>query len=353
MRSTLISLLRALLVALCVAAGPAQAAEPQAGFNPSPYAIEIPKWFKETFLDFPEDVRDAAKAGRRVMLYFGQDGCPYCKQLMEGSFGQRDIAEKTQAHFDAIALNIWGDRETVWVDGKTRSEKELARFLKVQFTPSLLFLDEQGRVVLRLNGLYPPDKFRAALEYVAQRKESSVPFAQWMAQPGMAQPAGSAGAAALNEHPLFTRGPARLDRSKRPAGKPLVVFFEQAQCAACDEMHAGSLKRRETLALLSKFDVARVDLRGNAALVAPDGRAFTESEWARELRVDYAPSLVFFDQRGREIFRGEAYLRPFHFQSALEYVSSGSYRTESNFQRYIQARAEAFRRKGVAVDLWR
>ena len=49
---------------------------------PNPHAIEIPRWFSESFLDFREEVRDAAREGKRVMVYFGQDGCPYCKALM-------------------------------------------------------------------------------------------------------------------------------------------------------------------------------------------------------------------------------------------------------------------------------
>ena len=31
----------------------------------SPYAIDIPRWFAETFLDFREDIAEAAKEGRR------------------------------------------------------------------------------------------------------------------------------------------------------------------------------------------------------------------------------------------------------------------------------------------------
>ena len=44
----------------------------------SPHAIDIPNWFTETFLDFREDVRDATKENKRLLVYFGQDGCPYC-----------------------------------------------------------------------------------------------------------------------------------------------------------------------------------------------------------------------------------------------------------------------------------
>ena len=46
-------------------------------------AQEAPDWFEETFLDVREDVATAAKDGKRLMLYFWLEGCPYCKQLVE------------------------------------------------------------------------------------------------------------------------------------------------------------------------------------------------------------------------------------------------------------------------------
>src|SRR5712691_7908291 len=87
--------------------------------------------------------------------------------LVLPNFSQKAIADKTRAHFVAIALNIWGDREVTWTDGRKFSEKRLAAFLKVQFTPTLLFFDEQGDIAARLNGYYPPHRFDAVLDYVA------------------------------------------------------------------------------------------------------------------------------------------------------------------------------------------
>src|SRR5258705_14021187 len=86
---------------------------------PSPYAIEIPKWFSETLLDLREDIADAAKEKKRLLLYFGQDGCPYCTQLMKVNFSQQDIVATMRSNFVAIALNIWGDRDVTWTDGRT------------------------------------------------------------------------------------------------------------------------------------------------------------------------------------------------------------------------------------------
>jgi thioredoxin-related protein len=82
-----------------------------------PHAVAVPRWFTESFLDFKDEVAEAARSGKRVLVYFGQDGCPYCKALMQGSFGPGATADLTQRHFVAIALNIWGDREVQWLDG--------------------------------------------------------------------------------------------------------------------------------------------------------------------------------------------------------------------------------------------
>ncbi len=157
----------------------------------------------------------------------------------------------------------------------------------------------------------------------------------------------------LHPHPLFPSRALKLDRSKRPAAKPLAVFFEQRHCAQCDELHAGPLKDTEILQLLEKFEIARVDMRAARSMVAPNGKAMTEAQFARTLDVAFAPSIVFFDERGLEVFRTEAYLRTFHIRAAFDYVSSGSYRTQPSFQRFLQARADALREKGEVPQVWK
>lgn len=313
--------------------------------NPSPYAIDIPSWFTETFLDFRDDVADAAKDGRRVMLYFGQDGCPYCRQLMVTNFSQRAIVDKTRRHFVAIALNIWGDRDTTWVDGRTMSEKALARALDVQFTPTLLFLDENGAIVARLNGYWPPHRFEAALDYVSEHREKQETLAAYLARK-TPQP----GSATLANEPWFM--PAPYDLARKPGGKPLAVLFETTDCGGCDELHRVLLRRPDVLAEIARFDVARFALGAPTELTGPRGGRLRADAWARDLGVDYTPTFVFFDGEGREVFRIDAYTRGFHLASALDYVASGAYRGEPSFQRYVQTRADRQRQAGAPVDLW-
>jgi thioredoxin-related protein len=313
----------------------------------APHAIDIPPWFTETFLDFGEDIRDAARERRRLMVYFGQDGCPYCTQLMVTNFSQRAIVDKTRRHFVAIALNLWGDRETKWLDGRVRTEKELARFLAVQFTPTLLFFDERGKVVARLNGYHPPHRFEAVLDYVAGKRERRESLGAWLARqaPDAASPW-------LADEPFFAPPPHDLRRAA--GGKPLAVLFETTHCGPCDELHREGFARPQIRTLLERFDFVRLPLGARTELTTPGGRAMAAQAWAAELGVAFAPTIVFFAaEDGREVFRIDAYLRPFHLESSLDYVASGAYRGEPSFQRFIQARAERLRDAGGTVDLWK
>jgi thioredoxin-related protein len=300
------------------------------------WAQEPPAWFSTSLFHLPDEVAEAAAQGKRVMLYFGQDGCPYCKRLMEVNFRDPAIASKAQRNLVALALNIWGDREITWTDGAATTEKRLAAALKVQFTPTLIFLDERGGIALRLNGYYPPREFGLALDYVAGKLERQVSFRQYLESRNTAR----------------APKPRALYDLRRQGAKPLAVLFEGPGCADCEELHAVVLQRQEVREQLARFDLVRLALVDGERVVTPAGKETATAAWAETLRVGYVPTMVFFDARGREVFRTEAYLRPFHVAGALEYVSSGAYRREPSFQRFLQARAERLKRQGNPVDLW-
>lgn len=307
---------------------------------------EPPAWFKNSFLDLRDDVKDAAAKNKRVMLYFYQDGCPYCKKLLEDNFGQRSIAEKTQKYFDVVQINIWGDREVTDLKGATVTEKNFARDNRVMYTPTLVMLNEKGAQVMRINGYYAPHQFDAALDYVGQKKETELDFREYSKR--LAPPAASGN---LHANASYLKPPYRLDRAVKTSSKPLLVLFEQKQCAACDELHMDIFKRKESSALLRKFQVVLLDFWADTPVVTPEGKATTARDWAKSLQVNYAPTMAFFDGEGREVFRIDAYLRSFHVQSVLDYVASKAYLQQPEFQRYIDARANALREKGIKVDL--
>ena len=297
-------------------------------------AQDAPPWFAQSLLYLPDDVAEAAREGKRVMLYFAQPGCPYCRQLMEVNFRQRAIVERMQRRFVALELNIWGDRELTWTDRRATTEKQLAAALRVQYTPTLLFLDEKGAIALRVNGYYPPARFIAALDYATGKTRTLAP------------PEAEGASPTLKDEAFFI---ATTDLRRK---RPLAVLFETPYCAECDELHEVAFRHPAVLAQIARFDVVRLALSGADVITTPFGRQAKAADWARSLKVDYVPTLVLFDDSGHERLRMEAYFRPFHVAGSLAYVSSGAWRKEPSFQRFLQGRADALRRRGAEVDLW-
>lgn len=306
---------------------------------------EKPAWFKESFLDLREDVQEAIENKKRVLLYFYQDGCPYCLKLLQDNLGQKKLADKTRKHFDVIAINMWGDKEVTDLKGRLTTEKKFTEQMKVMYTPTLVFLTEQGKIALRVNGYYAPNKFETALDYVSGHNETKVSFRNYVHKFLKTKSAGK-----LHQQDFILPPPYNL-KKQLASDKPLLVIFEQKKCHACDELHNDIFKRKETLKQVNRFNVVRLDMWSNETLINTQGEKVSAKMFAKKLNINHSPSFVFFDKAGKDVFRIDAYMKSFHTQSVMDYIASKSYLKQSNFQRYISDRAAKIEAQGKHVDL--
>lgn len=343
-RFVFISLLAVLFLPVTLHAAEGSKAAKQGEFLGA-HPVEIPAWFKRSFLALQEDVEDAAASGKRVMLYFHQNGCPYCAKLVNDNFTDKRIVDYLDKHFDSLDINMWGDREVVGLDGKDYNEKSYAANQRVWFTPSILFYDEKGKVVLRINGYYPPDKFLVALKYVKEKKENAISFTDYYAQFTKKQKPGK-----LHTESYFAKPAYDLQKLKQ-SGKPLAVLFEEADCKPCDRLHNVTLKQKDTIDVVKQFNVVQLDRWSDTPVIDLDGNKTTAKKLARKLGVAFAPYAVLYD-KGKEVIRIEGFLKNFHVQSVFDYVLSGGYKKETSFQRYLEHRADEIRATGKTVDIW-
>jgi thioredoxin-related protein len=331
------------ILAIAVLPASSFGTEPGAYIGAKP--SEVPSWFKESFLEFEEDVAEAARQNRRVMLYFHQEGCPYCAKLVEENFTRPELKTYIQEHFDGIEINMWGDREIVSIQGKTFTEKTFAAALKVQYTPTLVFLDEQGKVALRLNGYYPPRQFQQALRYVAEKKEKTLSFNEFTTL-----------STKHDDGPLigedFFLPDNDLQKLLRSSEKFVAVYFEAPACEECKILHQKILSDPPTRELVRKMDNLQLNVLSDEKVITPDGETMSQQEFARKLKIGYTPTVVLLDTSGREVHRIEGFLKTFHFQSSLAYVLDLAYLSEPSFQRYISARGEKLREQGYDTDIW-
>ena len=300
-----------------------------------PEPISHPRWFKLSFLDLREDIKEAIAANKQgLMVYFGQKNCAYCKQLLETNFGKPDILAYTQKHFDVIGIDIHGQRSLTGLDGHEWDERSFAVKHHIDFTPTLIFYDSQQREALRLSGYYPPYKFRAAMEYVADGHYLREDFRSYLARADVPMVFGDG---ELSEEDFFIPGPHALDRSHIPGERPLVVFFEQGDCHACDVLHTGPLQQVDIRRRLNELDATQLDMWSDTLVQTPDGKRTTAKKWADKLGLFYTPTLIFFDDDGDEILRVDSVVQFYRLRNVLDYVITGAYLEYPTFQQWRSA----------------
>lgn len=302
-------------------------------FDDTPLSQDLilPDWFKLSFLELKTDLAEAAAAGKwGILLYFGRKDCPYCKAHLEKNWSDRGIVTYTRKHFDVIGIDVRGDRSVTDENGKYfKTEKDYAAKLRTNFTPSFLFIDVNGETALRLTGYHPPYQFRAILEFVADKHYVYETLRSFFAR---GETIAGLEESELNESPIFKQPPYNLNRRKKPGKNPLVVFFEEPTCHSCNVLHRGPLKSQEILDKLKKMEVVQLDKSREVPVVTPSGKRTTSKKWANSLGLYYSPTIIFFDENGKEILRVDSVIRFYRLNGVLEYVLSKGYLEFETFQ---------------------
>ncbi len=298
---------------------------------PTDYQDEHPDWFKSSFNNLPEDLDDAISAGKKgLIVYFGQEHCPYCQALMRDNLSKGDLVRYLRLHFDVVGLNAHSIEKLTDMDGQTKLINEFAIEQKAQLTPTLLFFVKGRKLALKLVGYHTPYKMRAALEYVVDDHFKTKRFGEYLEQ---ADPPPLFADEALNPDPLFSPPPYALDRSRFAAKKPLLVMFEQPRCHACDVLHSEPLQNPLVRKRLQDFEVVQLNVWDDSTTVlTPDGKRMSARQWGRQLGLFYAPTLIMFDERGKEVFRVDSVVQFSRLGNVLRYVADKAYLKQPLFQ---------------------
>ncbi len=304
---------------------------------------EHPEWFKESFLDIADDVDEATEAGKHVILFMHLNGCPYCYRMTEENFKQAPYVNFIKDNFDVIQINIKGDREIVFDENTSVTEKELGKLLKVRYTPTIIFLNSDNKTVLRLNGYRSVRDFEYALRYVQGQAYRTTSLSQYIAQH---PPADSY---RLRQHPQLQE----ISDLQAAAQQPLAILFEDSSCDLCDELHDGHLQNPEVNAVLKNYTFVRLDAGSTEPIIDPEGNKTTPRDFAARLGLSYRPGIVLYD-RGKEISRIDGLLYSYHFTEMLRYVGERHYeKYPKSFYDYLDVRTESLLAQGKDIDLSR
>jgi len=115
--------------------------------------------------DLRAEAAQARKAGLPILVMFSSDYCPYCSvvksdflkpMMYSGDYDQKILFRVLELRAGADVIDFDGKKINVW---------EFADRYKVRVTPTLVFIDHQGKpMAQKMVGLTTPDFFGGYLD---------------------------------------------------------------------------------------------------------------------------------------------------------------------------------------------
>ena len=117
------------------------------------------------------------KEPRKIMMDVYTNWCGPCKMLDKNTFHNKDVVEYVNKNYYAVKFNAEGD-SAVTFNGSTfgnpnynpanankrNSPHEFTRYLQVRAYPTIVFLDEEGKVIAPITGYKQPQQLELYLK---------------------------------------------------------------------------------------------------------------------------------------------------------------------------------------------
>ncbi|RTZ65898.1 MAG: hypothetical protein DSZ29_03760 [Aquificaceae bacterium] len=306
--------------------------------------LVFPDWFKESFLDFREDAKEASEQGKHLLVFFHVAGCPYCKKMLDDNFMAGINAKSIQENFDSIQIDLKGSKEVEFNKDMTVSEMDLGRALGVKYTPTILFMSADNNVVARLNGYRSPREFKQVLNFVKEKAYKEMDLATYREKH-------------LHDS-VYTLKPDKryvtetnLQKLSKQ-DKPLMILFEDKTCDECERFHKEILDVKESKEILKKFNVVRLDALSDKEIIDPEGNKTTPKAWLKKRDISYRPAVLLYSD-GEEIEKVTGLLKSYHFQQLLNYVAEKKYTEFDSWIGYLDVQSKKILESGKDIDIWK
>lgn len=313
-----------------------------AGFDDSKInSINYPKWFiNDPFYELKEALDSGiANSKKGLMVVFSTEGCSYCYKFIQESLNNPDIAADVKKHFISYAIELFDDADLVDPKGKSMRVDQFAKKHNVQFTPTLLFFDNNGKRVFRMTGYPPPDRFKNILAYVKAERYKTEKFRTFITRQTVKSDA-KAEYISLKTDPLFSKPPYILDRRYFSSSKPLLILFERKGCQDCSEYHANVMADKNVRNMLEKFEIVRLDADDkNTDIMGLDGKHITPAKWFENEDFSHVPAMVFYNEKGLQILKTDALVSKQRMMNAMSLVLERAYEKGWSYQKMARTKA--------------
>lgn len=148
--------------------------------NPPP-KFDLEDLNEEPFFEAPPFALDRSRisAQRPLAVFFERRNCHACDILHSEPLNDKKT-QQLVSQFDNVQLDMWSDQLVITPQGKKSTAQKWAQSLGVFNTPTLVFFDQHGQEVFRIDSVVRLYRLQGVLEYVLTKGYETAPtYQRW------------------------------------------------------------------------------------------------------------------------------------------------------------------------------
>ncbi len=130
------------------------------------------------WIPLDQAIAKAQSQKKMVMLAFHAEHCPYCRKMELEVYSKPEIQQLITDYFVPAKLDM-EQNETFFYKGVAMTTERLAAIFKVEGTPTLTFLNDEGDMVAYQPGFIRPELFKKLMEYVGTGMYATMSFSEF------------------------------------------------------------------------------------------------------------------------------------------------------------------------------
>ncbi|MHB1333690.1 MAG: thioredoxin family protein [Sulfuriferula sp.] len=118
------------------------------------------------FVSYGDGLRLAQQQKKPIFLYFGRYGCGWCAKTNKESFSDPDIHRLYTEHYVLVYVDAESGKRLKLPSGERITEADLGARFNAFATPLFVFLDPQGKEIVKIPGFKTIQDFKDFDRYV-------------------------------------------------------------------------------------------------------------------------------------------------------------------------------------------
>lgn len=142
--------------------------------------LTLNSFAKDSIIDIDEIAQKEAKVEKKhIMIFFHMTHCPYCIRMIDNAFSDKVAKQKMEKNFIFVDVNV-DDSDLIQYKDYKGNKKGFSKSLNIGFYPTVVFIDENNKIVYALKGYRDTSTFNLILDYINEKRYLETDFAGYL-----------------------------------------------------------------------------------------------------------------------------------------------------------------------------